>query len=39
MSGTEMISGLCANPELMPEPEGIAKALHELWLKVFPPTL
>ncbi len=38
-AGTEMISGLCADPELMPEPEGIAKALREPLLKVFPPAL
>jgi type VI secretion system protein VasG len=38
-AGTEMISSLCADPELMPEPEGIAKALREPLLKVFPPAL
>jgi type VI secretion system protein VasG len=38
-AGTELISGLCADPELMPEPEGIAKALREPLLKVFPPAL
>ena len=30
---------LCRNPELMPEPEGIAKALREPLLKVFPAAL
>ena len=30
---------LCKDPELMPEPEGIAKALREPLLKVFPPAL
>ncbi|WKJ90881.1 type VI secretion system ATPase TssH [Methylomonas montana] len=38
-AGTELIAGLCADPELMPEPEGIAKALREPLLKVFPPAL
>jgi type VI secretion system protein VasG len=30
---------LCRDPELMPDPEGIAKALREPLLKVFPPAL
>ena len=30
---------MCKDPELMPEPEGIAKALREPLLKVFPPAL
>ncbi len=30
---------LCADPELMPEPDDIAKALREPLLKVFPPAL
>ncbi len=30
---------LCRDPELMPEPEEIAKALREPLLKVFPPAL
>ena len=38
-TGTELITTLCADPELMPEPEGIAKALREPLLKVFPPAL
>lgn len=38
-AGTDLISGLCSDPELMPEPEGIAKALREPLLKVFPPAL
>ncbi len=37
--GTELLTKLCADPELMPEPEGIAKALREPLLKVFPPAL
>ncbi|QSA96398.1 type VI secretion system ATPase TssH [Methylococcus sp. EFPC2] len=38
-AGTELIANLCRDPELMPEPEGIAKALREPLLKVFPPAL
>ncbi len=38
-AGTDLITNLCADPELMPEPEGIAKALREPLLKVFPPAL
>jgi type VI secretion system protein VasG len=37
--GTEKISELCADPELAPGPEEIAKALREPLLKVFPPAL
>ncbi len=38
-AGTDMIMNLCKDPELMPDPEGIAKALREPLLKVFPPAL
>jgi type VI secretion system protein VasG len=38
-AGTELIAGLCKDPELMPDPEGMAKALREPLLKVFPPAL
>jgi type VI secretion system protein VasG len=38
-AGTELISNICKDPELMPEPEDIAKALREPLLKVFPPAL
>ena len=38
-AGTELIAGLCKDPELMPEPEGMAKALREPLLKIFPPAL
>ena len=38
-AGTDLIMGLCKDPELMPEPEGIAQALREPLLKVFPPAL
>jgi type VI secretion system protein VasG len=37
--GSELIMDLCADPDLMPEPEGIAKALREPLLKVFPAAL
>jgi len=38
-AGTDLISSLCKDPELMPSPEGIAKALKEPLLKIFPPAL
>jgi len=37
--GTELIMNMCKDPELMPEPEGITKALREPLLKVFPAAL
>jgi type VI secretion system protein VasG len=37
--GTDLIMGLCRDPELIPEPEEIAKALRAPLLKVFPPAL
>ncbi|MFL6674168.1 MAG: type VI secretion system ATPase TssH [Massilia sp.] len=38
-AGTELIAGMCKDPELMPDPEAMAKALREPLLKVFPPAL
>lgn len=38
-AGTELITNLCKDPELMPDAEGIAKALREPLLKVFPAAL
>ncbi|WP_420466525.1 type VI secretion system ATPase TssH [Panacagrimonas sp.] len=38
-AGTEMIAGLCKDPELMPDHEGMAKAIREPLLKIFPPAL
>ncbi len=38
-AGTDLIMNLCKDPELLPSPEGIAKALKEPLLKVFPPAL
>jgi len=37
--GTELIANLCKDPELMPDPEGVAKALREPLLKKFPAAL
>ncbi len=37
--GTDLIMSLCADPELMPEPDEVAKALRAPLLKVFPPAL
>jgi type VI secretion system protein VasG len=37
--GTDLIMNLCKDPELMPATEGIAKALREPLLKVFPAAL
>jgi len=37
--GTDLIMGLCKDPALMPDAEGLAKALKEPLLKVFPPAL
>jgi type VI secretion system protein VasG len=38
-AGTDLIMDMCADPELMPDPESMAKALREPLLKVFPPAL
>jgi type VI secretion system protein VasG len=38
-AGTDLIASLCQDPELMPDPEGMAKALREPLLKIFPPAL
>ncbi|MGH8352957.1 MAG: type VI secretion system ATPase TssH [Pseudomonas sp.] len=38
-AGTELITSLCNDPELLPDPEAIAKALREPLLKVFPAAL
>lgn len=37
--GSELIMNLCSDPDLMPEPDGIAQALREPLLKVFPAAL
>jgi type VI secretion system protein VasG len=38
-AGSELIMDMCSDPELLPDPEGLAKALREPLLKVFPPAL
>ncbi|MEM6896203.1 MAG: type VI secretion system ATPase TssH [Pseudomonadota bacterium] len=38
-AGTDIITDLCADPDLMPDPEGMAKAIREPLLEVFPPAL
>ncbi len=38
-AGTDLIASLCKDPELMPDPEGMAKAIREPLLKIFPPAL
>ena len=38
-AGTERIMDLCADPDLIPSPEAIAKELREPLLKIFPPAL
>ncbi len=38
-AGTELISSLCKDPELMPDADSLAQALREPLLKVFPPAL
>lgn len=38
-AGTDLISSLCSDPELMPDADAIAKALREPLLKEFPPAL
>ena len=37
--GTELIVNMCSDPELLPEPEGVAKALRGPLLKQFPAAL
>jgi type VI secretion system protein VasG len=37
--GTDRIVQLCKDPDLMPDPEGVTKALREPLLQKFPPAL
>jgi type VI secretion system protein VasG len=37
--GSDLIMNMCKDPELLPDPDGIAKALREPLLKVFPAAL
>ena len=38
-AGSDLIMDMCSDPDLMPEPEGIAKALRDPLLKIFPAAL
>ncbi|EBA14505.1 probable ClpA/B-type chaperone [Roseobacter sp. SK209-2-6] len=38
-AGSDMVMDMCSDPDLLPDPEGLAKALREPLLKVFPPAL
>ncbi len=37
--GSDLIMNMCKEPEMMPSPEGVAKALRQPLLKVFPAAL
>ncbi|CAO95681.1 type VI secretion system ATPase TssH [Erwinia tasmaniensis] len=37
--GTQLISAMCADPELIPQPDDLAAALRPPLLEVFPPAL
>ena len=36
-AGTDLVMSLCGDPETKPDPEGLAKALHDELLKTFKP--
>ncbi|HET9646597.1 MAG TPA: type VI secretion system ATPase TssH [Burkholderiaceae bacterium] len=38
-AGTDLIASMCRDPDLMPDAQGLAKALREPLLKIFPPAL
>jgi type VI secretion system protein VasG len=38
-AGSDLIANMCKDPEMMPSPEGVAKALRQPLLKVFPAAL
>jgi type VI secretion system protein VasG len=38
-AGSDLIMDLCGDPELMPEPEAMAKAMRTPLLEIFPPAL
>ncbi len=38
-AGTDLIGNMCKDPDLLPDPEGLAQALRAPLLKVFPPAL
>ena len=37
--GTDLIAAMCADPDLMPEPDALSGALRQPLLEVFPPAL
>ncbi len=37
--GSELIMNMCRDPDLLPDPDGLAAALQEPLVKVFPPAL
>jgi len=38
-AGTDVITDMCSDPELLPDPEGLNKALRAPLLEIFPPAL
>ncbi len=38
-AGSDLIMSMCRDPDLMPDPESLAKAMREPLLKIFPPAL
>jgi type VI secretion system protein VasG len=38
-TGTDRMMALCKDPDLLPDPEALARAVREPLLKVFPPAL
>ncbi|MCP5201241.1 MAG: type VI secretion system ATPase TssH [Gammaproteobacteria bacterium] len=38
-AGTDLVMSLCNDPELLPDPEALNKAMRDPLLKVFPPAL
>ncbi len=38
-AGSDLIMDMCSDPDLMPDPEGMAKALRDPLLKIFPAAL
>jgi type VI secretion system protein VasG len=38
-AGSELVASMCKDPELLPDPKGLAEALKAPLLKVFPPAL
>lgn len=38
-AGTDLIMNMCKDPDLLPDPEGLSKALRDPLLKVFPAAL